>query len=64
MRSEWLSLMGPWRVSSHSTDQGACVEVADLMRGVAVRDSKDSGGPVLLFERAVFAVVAERIRGA
>ncbi|MBG0819409.1 DUF397 domain-containing protein [Planomonospora sp. ID91781] len=39
-----------WRKSSYSTDGGNCVEVADNLSGVvAVRDSKDPGGPVLLF---------------
>ncbi|MFF5171298.1 DUF397 domain-containing protein [Micromonospora sp. NPDC000089] len=38
-----------WRRSSHSGDEGACVELAALPGGVAVRDSKDPAGPVLLF---------------
>ncbi len=40
-----------WRKSSYSgSNGGACVEVADKMPGVvAVRDSKDPGGPVLDF---------------
>ena len=38
-----------WRTSSFSNNGGACVEVADNLSGiVAVRDSKDSNGPVLL----------------
>ena len=38
-----------WRISSFSNNGGACVEVADNLSGiVAVRDSKDSNGPVLL----------------
>lgn len=37
-----------WRKSRHSADQGNCVEVASLPDGdCAVRDSKDSEGPVL-----------------
>jgi hypothetical protein len=37
-----------WRTSSFSNNGGACVEVADNLSGiVAVRDSKDSNGPVL-----------------
>jgi Domain of unknown function (DUF397) len=36
---------GPWRKSSHSTNNGQCVEVA----GCQVRDSKDADGPVLSF---------------
>jgi hypothetical protein len=40
-----------WRKSSYSgSNGGACVEVADNVLGVvAVRDSKDPGGPVLAF---------------
>jgi Domain of unknown function (DUF397) len=38
-----------WRKSSHSgSNGGGCVEIADGLPGVvAVRDSKDPGGPVL-----------------
>ncbi|WP_214401151.1 DUF397 domain-containing protein [Pseudonocardia lacus] len=40
-----------WRKSSHSNNEGACVEVAFLDSGrVGVRDSKDHGaGPALVF---------------
>ncbi|MFE9960334.1 DUF397 domain-containing protein [Micromonospora sp. NPDC005299] len=40
-----------WRKSTRSSgNQGDCVEVADNLPGmVAVRDSKDRGGPVLTF---------------
>ncbi len=40
-----------WRKSSYSGDNGGdCVEVAGNLPGlVAVRDSKDPGGPVLAF---------------
>jgi hypothetical protein len=41
-----------WRTSSRSSGNGACVEVADADHGIAVRDSKDSAGPVLLFTPA------------
>jgi hypothetical protein len=40
-----------WRKSSYSgSNGGGCVEVAGHLTGaVAVRDSKDPGGPVLAF---------------
>ncbi|WP_345016933.1 DUF397 domain-containing protein [Actinomadura keratinilytica] len=52
-----------WRKSSHSGSGNACVEVADLRSaGVAVRDSKDPSGPVLMFGRSEFVRLAEAIR--
>jgi hypothetical protein len=42
-----------WRKSSHSGGNGNCVEVArNLTDVVAVRDSKDRHGPVLILTRA------------
>lgn len=41
-----------WRKSSHSSANGACVEVAGLPEAVAVRDSKNLAGPELIFTRA------------
>ncbi len=39
-----------WHTSSHSGANGDCVEVArNLPAVVAVRDSKDRGGPALIF---------------
>ncbi|MFC5748381.1 DUF397 domain-containing protein [Actinomadura rugatobispora] len=42
-----------WRKSSYTGSNGGnCVEVAGLPGVVAVRDSKDPDGPVLLVSRA------------
>lgn len=49
-----------WRKSSHSGQEGNCVEVAFLDGGrVAVRDSKDAGhGLALVFTAAEWAAFA------
>lgn len=50
MRMEEELSHASWRKSSFSNDGGNCVEVAPLKSGyIAVRDSKDPRGPVLLF---------------
>lgn len=44
-----------WRTSTRTNGGGACVEVADnLPDGVAVRDTKDRGGPVITFSPSVW----------
>ena len=48
MRSSDLG-QAVWRKSSRSGGDGQCVEVAQLDQEVAVRDSKDPDGPVLVF---------------
>ncbi|PZF98806.1 DUF397 domain-containing protein [Micromonospora deserti] len=48
-----------WRKSSHSGDEGACVEVAVIPATVAVRDSKDRSGPALLFAPSAWAAFAQ-----
>lgn len=46
-----VEVAAPFRKSSYSSDTANCVEVAtDGL--VHVRDSKDVGGPVLLFQTA------------
>ncbi|MFC6882773.1 MULTISPECIES: DUF397 domain-containing protein [Actinomadura] len=56
------SRRGVWRKSSHSGSNGGdCVELAYVRDAVAVRDSKDPGGPVLLVRRAV---LREALRNA
>lgn len=37
-----------WRVSSYTGGNGDCVEIAQVKRQTAVRDSKDPDGPKLV----------------
>ena len=52
-----------WRKSSYSGQAGSCVEVAGNLPGtVAVRDSKDPGGPTLVLALATWRVLAHRVK--
>jgi hypothetical protein len=56
-----------WRKSGRSVgdygDQTNCVEVAELPGRVAMRDSKDPAGPVLVFTRAEWRAFLSGMRG-
>ncbi|MFD6261683.1 DUF397 domain-containing protein [Micromonospora chalcea] len=41
---------GTWRKSSRSGSEGNCIEVADFVDAVGVRDTKDREGPALSFD--------------
>jgi hypothetical protein len=51
-----------WRTSSHSNDEGMCVEVGVGPAVVAVRDSKDPGGPMLTLNPAAWRTFLRSIR--
>lgn len=52
-----------WFKSSHSTNGGACIEVAPGYPAlVPVRDSKDPSGPALLFPEDVFAAFVAGVK--
>ena len=52
-----------WRKSSYSgCNGGNCVQVADLRRTIAVRDSKDPDGPALFFTPAEWAAFTARVK--
>jgi hypothetical protein len=54
---------GRFRKATGSGDHG-CVEVAALPEGgIRVRDSKDPGGPVLLFDDEAWRAFTARVRG-
>jgi hypothetical protein len=38
-----------WRKATSSAHNGACVQVAAAAGGIAVRDSKNPDGPILLY---------------
>ncbi|RFS86776.1 DUF397 domain-containing protein [Actinomadura spongiicola] len=49
-----------WRKSSYTGSNGGnCVELADVAGVVAVRDSKDPDGPVLLLTRAALRTAVQ-----
>ncbi|GLZ12523.1 hypothetical protein Acsp04_27580 [Actinomadura sp. NBRC 104425] len=56
--------MTEWRKSSYSggMNDDACVEVARLVEGVAVRDSKNPDGDRLNISRTEFAELVQRVK--
>ena len=61
-----VEVAGVWRKSSYSGGNGGdCVEVAAaLPDAIAVRDSKDSDGPKLIFTPADWAAFTAAIRAS
>ena len=52
-----------WRKSARSSAQGNCVEAASLPGGeVAVRNSRDPGGPALVFTGAEVRAFLEGVK--
>jgi hypothetical protein len=52
-----------WRKSSYSSGEANCVEVAGRPGAVAVRDSKDPGGPPLAVAPSTWRAFTRRIKG-
>jgi hypothetical protein len=53
-----------WRKSSYSNGQASCVEVAIIDEAVAIRDTKDRTGPVLVFSRQQWQAFTSSVRVA
>ncbi|ROO91017.1 uncharacterized protein DUF397 [Actinocorallia herbida] len=53
-----------WRKSSHSAQNGACVEVGSAARttAVGVRDSKNPQAPALAFARPSFRTFVSAVK--
>ncbi|MGW4894375.1 DUF397 domain-containing protein [Kitasatospora sp. NPDC004240] len=52
-----------WYKSSYSSNGGSCVELAPDFPGLApVRDSKDPGGPALVFPAAAWSSFLDAVR--
>jgi Domain of unknown function (DUF397) len=51
-----------WRKSTYSNGATQCVEVASLGTRLAIRDSKNPGGPVLLLTASQMRDLAHRMK--
>ena len=59
-----VAVLPAWHTSSQSGQSGSCVEVAyNLLRFVAVRDSKDRKGPVLSFRPDQWRAFTAAVKG-
>jgi len=52
-----------WRKSSRSNGHSMCVEAGSCSHGVAVRDTRDRGGPVLLFSGSTWGAFLAAVKG-
>lgn len=51
-----------WLKTQRSSANGQCVEVAAMVGKVAIRDSKDLDGPILVYTPAEFSAFLEGAR--
>lgn len=51
-----------WRKASYSTGNGACVEVVSSGGRLAVRDSQDPSGPVIIFGRSAWYELVAKVK--
>lgn len=60
---QWMTTPALFRKSSYSSGEAACVEVADLSDGSAVRDSKmGDSSPVLTVSIEAFAAFVQAVK--
>jgi uncharacterized protein DUF397 len=52
-----------WRKSRRSADTGNCVEIAENLTSLLVRDSRDPSGPVLVVTAKQWRHLVVRIQG-
>ena len=51
-----------WFKAQASTHNGQCVELASVGDKIAIRDSRDPDGPILVYKRAEFKTFLDAIR--
>lgn len=51
-----------WYKAQSSTVNGQCVEIASGVGKIAIRDSKDPGGPILVYTSAEFSAFLDGAR--
>ena len=59
-RSERRNLA--WHKAESSSANGQCVEIASAVGKIAIRDSKDPDGPILVYTSAEFSAFLEGAR--
>lgn len=59
-----MTTPNPWRKSSYSGggEGNACVEIADLLPHIAIRDSKSPAGAILTFPAGAFTPFIEALK--
>ncbi|HTE86463.1 MAG TPA: DUF397 domain-containing protein [Dehalococcoidia bacterium] len=51
-----------WCKAQRSTNSGQCIEIASAVGKIAIRDSKDPDGPILVYTSAEFSAFLEGAR--
>lgn len=65
MEGRTSKVRGGWRKSTHSGEgSSTCVEVAEMSRGLAVRDSTNPSGPRLAFGAQGWDRFMDRVKQA